>query len=98
MGLGLEDEAREDLLRAKKLTEDAGSKDVNVLRALRELEQAVRDREHASSKVFQGLFKTDDDENMSDDVSANPSPNTEARPQSDSGEGGFFSRVFGWRR
>jgi len=98
MGLGLEDEAREDLLRAKKLTEDAGSKDVNVLRALRELEQAVRDRERASSKVFQGLFKTDDDENMSDDVSANPSPNTEARPQSDSGEGGFFSRVFGWRR
>lgn len=101
MGLGLEDAAREDLLRAKKLTEDAGAKDVNVLRALRELEQVVRDRERASSKVFQGLFKTDegDDENVRNgDVSANPPPSTESLPQSESRSGGFFARVFGWRR
>lgn len=100
MGLGLEDAAREDLLRAKKLTEDAGAKDANVLRALRELERVVRDRERASSKVFQGLFKTDDDgdENVkSGDVSANPPPDTKVPSQSESRSGGFFSRVFGWR-
>jgi hypothetical protein len=67
---------------------------------LRELEQIVRDRERASSKVFQGLFKTNDDGGnvKSGDVSANSPTNTEVPSQSESRSGGFFSRVFGWRR
>jgi tetratricopeptide (TPR) repeat protein len=89
MALGQEDAAREALLKAKHLTEarDGGKADVNVIRALRQLDETRKARENASAALFQGLFQ----DQRQDQLQEEP-PNQQSSKRS---SGGFFSRMFG---
>jgi len=69
--LGQDAAAREDFLKAKKITEDAGTMDANVVKALRDLDMETRERDKASSKVFKGMFGTENaTENAAGDARA----------------------------
>ena len=83
--LGQDDAAREDFLKAKKITEDAGTKDANVVKALRDLDIETRARDKASAEVFKGMFTTThaSTTDAANDAPAPPAPR------------GLFSRWFG---
>mgnify|MGYP002034695722 FL=1 len=87
-GLGQEDAAREDFLKAKKITEAAGLVDANVVKALREIDAAIRDRERATSAAFKGIFNTKTD---GGDASSNADANVARQPPD--GGGSFISRA-----
>lgn len=94
--LGQDDAAREDFLKAKKITENAGERDANVVKALRDLDVEARAREKASSKVFKGMFVT----TTTNDPTANADAAAVASAVADAASPplGFFSRIFGSRR
>ena len=54
--LGQDDAAREDFLKAKRITEDAGIRDAKVIAALRDIEQSIRERERVAAAAFKGMF------------------------------------------
>ncbi|CEG02007.1 Peptidyl-prolyl cis-trans isomerase,FKBP-type,domain [Ostreococcus tauri] len=90
LAIGHEDAAREDLLKAKRLTDAAGIKDANITTALRELEQTVRDRERETSAVFRGMFG---DSSKVDTSNVAPSGSEPATLESHAPSGGFVSSL-----
>jgi len=87
-GLGQEDAAREDFLRAKALTEASGLVDANVVKALRDIDATIRERERATSAAFKGMFETNTSDSTDVGASARAGANEAPRPTR-----GFISRA-----
>ena len=89
--LGQDDAAREDFLKSKQITEEAGIRDAKIIAALRDIEQSIREREREASAAFKGMFGQQTSESERTKPESSQLPESEARAKEP--QLGFFSRA-----